>query len=413
MSRLLAAALAVLLAGGPAAADDIVRGPSPQVLAENAEAGPELLRIRIVNRAGGAVEVSRDGGTRWVAVGSVTAPAGGVNPAGFTASAWAADSAVCASAVNAIHVKVSNHPGTGRGVIFSIIPAGDTVGAAEGRPGTSIVTDIAGGAGIFGGGFTPPVGSPVSVVREGASRSLPPDYVPADGDVLVVRVLQTPTEVTAIEFENRFGGLIRLRYGDGSEKAIGQVLRPVVGIGRFAGTIDAAAGRLRANHPGVIDVSTSPLGMVGGFQIIPREHAGSAELSYVLTGTQWMVVGPLSALEPSWEGVAPLFARYLAPSYRPDDISGRHEDWVQRVLSRLQVQVRIGEGEWRLMPRIAIDPDAPEGADSHDCGRTGLWRIAGSLHPYSPLPAAAATALSGVTHIRIMLPRMQFWPAEH
>ena len=410
MRALLAAATLGLLA--LAAAGDIAHGPSPEVAAVNAPPGPEAFRIRIANSTGGAIAVSRDGGASWLDIGSVTAPAGAVNPAGYTASKWAADSSVCASAVNAVHIKVANHPETGRGVIFSAIPAGDTVGAAEGHGSTSIATDIAGGAGIFGGGFAPPVNSPVFVVREGGPVPLAADYVPVEGDVLVITVHEPPVALTAIEFDNAFGGLIRARFADGGERVIGQVLRPVVGIGRFPGTIDAAPGRLRANHPGVIDISTSPLGLVGGFQIVPRGHAGSPELSFVLTSTQWMVVGPVSALEPSWEGVAPLFAGYLAPSYRPDDITGPHGDWMQRVLSRCQVQVRFGAGEWELMPRIAIDPDAPAGGDTHERGRAGLWRIAGSLHPYVAPPDIANTALSGLTAIRILLPRAPFWPAE-
>jgi len=406
----LLAVLAALALPAALCADEVVTGVSPEVAAENAEPAGEAFRIRVVNAAGGAIEVSRDGGESWLQVGAVRAPANAVNPKGFTAGRWADDSAVCATAVNAIHVRVAAHPETGRGVIFSVIPAGDTVGAAEGRGSTSIATGIAGGTGIFGGGFAPPVNSPVSVVREGAPVRLGPGYVPAEGDVLVITVHEPPVALTAIQFENAFGGLIRASFADGSERVIGQVLRPVVGIGRFPGTVDAAPGRLRANHPGVIDISTSPLGLVGGFQIVPRGHAGSPELSYVLTSTQWMVVGPVSALEPSWEGVAPLFAGYLAPSYRPDDLL--HDDWMQRLLSRCQVQVRFGESDWELIPRIAIDPHAPADADTHDRGRSGLWRIASSLHPYAPLSSAANTALSGVTAIRILLPRAQFWPDE-
>jgi len=408
MRAVLAAATLGLLA--LTAAGDVVHGPSPEVAAENAPPGPEVFRIRILNSAGGAVAVSRDGGASWLDIGTVTAPATGVNPAGYTAGKWAADSSVCASAVNAVHVKVTSHPETGRGVIFSVIPAGHAVGAAEGHPSTAIATDIPGGAGIFGGGFAPPVNSPVFLVRDGGSLRLAADYVPAQGDVLVITVHEPPVVLTAIEFDNAFGGLIRARFPDGGGRVIGQVLRPVVGIGRFPGTVDAAPGRLRANHPGVIDISTSPVGLVGGFQIVPRGHAGSPELSYVLTSTQWMVVGPVSALEPSWEGVAPLFAGYLAPSYRPDDLL--HDDWMERLLSRCQVQARFGDGDWELMPRIAIDPHAPADAGTHDRGRSGLWRIAGSLHPYAPLSSTANTALSGVTAIRILLPRAQFWPGE-
>lgn len=401
--------MAVLMAlvSAPLWALDVPPGPSPEVAAENAAAGPEVFRIRIHNRAGGAVEVSRDGGSHWVEVGGVTLPASAVNPAGYTASQWAPDSAVAASAVNALHVKVANHPQTGRGIVFSLVPAGTVVGAAEGRGGSSIATDIRGGEGIFGGGLAPPVGSPVAVESDGLVP-LAPDWAPSEGDMIVIRVLEPPRRIAWIDFDNSFGGLISIRYVGGGEKVIGTVLRPVVGIGRFEGTRDAAPGRIRANHPGVIDISTSPQGMVGGFQIVPSGHADSPEVTYIRTGTQWMVVGPLTSTDPPWEGVAPLFRGYLRPSYRADDL--KHEDWMRRLLSRSQVQVRFRHGPWELMPRIAIDPDAPPGADTRNRGRDGLWRIAGSLNPWTPLPAVAGNALPDLSHLRIILPRAQWWP---
>lgn len=405
--RIVLACLAVALAVAPGWATDVRRGPSPEVAAENAPPGAEFLRLRVENRAGGAIEASRNAGEDWLTLGGVVAPATAVNPAGYTASKWAQDSSVAASAVNALHVKVANHPETGRGIVFSIVPAGTITGAAQGRGSTSIVTDIAAGDGIFGGGFAPYVNSPVSL-ESAPDRPVPEDYVPADGDRLIIRVLEPPRRVAWVDFENRFGGLITARSIGGEEKIIGTVLRPVVGIGRFDGTLDAAPGRIRANHPGVIDISTSPKGMIGGFQIVPSGHAGSPEVTYVRTGTQWMVVGALNALEPTWEGVAPLYSGYLRPSYRADDI--RHEDWMPRLLSRAQVQVRFGGGDWELMPRIAIDPDAPEDADTRNRGRDGLWRLHGSLDPHTPLTRVPDSALAGISHLRIFLPRAQWWP---
>lgn len=408
--RSLLAVVAFVLLTIPACAVDVQPAPSPEVAAENADRGPEILRIRVGNEAGGAIEVSRDGGESWLALGHVRTPATAVNTAGYTASQWAEDASVAATAVNAVHVKVANKPDTGRGIVFSLVPAGEAVGAAEGRGSTTIATDIPGGEGIFGAGLGPFVNSPVYVERGGELVRLPPDYAPAEGDRIVIRVLEPATRLAAIEFDNSFGGLIRLRYAGGEEKIIGMVLRPVIGIGRFAGTRDAAPGRIRANHPGVIDISTSPAGMVGGFQIVPSGHADSRETSYIRTGTQWMVVGPLTATDPSWEGVAPLFGGYIRPSYRADDIE--HANWAQRLLSRAQVQVRVDGGEWRLMPRIAIDPDAPEQTDSNNRGLDGLWRIHSSLNPYVPLSSVANTALQGVTDIRIVLPRTHFWPGD-
>ncbi|MFO8081971.1 MAG: hypothetical protein R6V07_16940 [Armatimonadota bacterium] len=400
------AALAAALIVAPAWAGELQRGPSPEVAAENAAPGAEIFRVRVHNTAGGAIEVSPDEGAHWLPLGRVTTPATAVNPAGYTASKWAQDSSVAASAVNALHVKVANHPETGRGIIFSLVPEGTIVGAA-GRGSTSIVTDIPGGDAIFGGGFAPWVNSPVSL-ESATDRPLPADYEPSDGDRLIIRPHHPPRRIAWLDLDNSFGGLITARYIGGEERTIGMVLRPVVGIGRFEGTREAAPGRIRANHPGVIDISTSPQRMVGGFQIVPSGHADSPEVAYVRTGTQWMVVGPLSATSPSWEGVAPLFSGYLRPSYGADDL--QHDDWMFRLLARAQVQVRFGGGDWELMPKIAIDPSAPPDADTRNRGREGTWRLHGSLDPYTPLTPIADTALAGLSHIRIFLPRAQWWP---
>lgn len=405
--RITLAVLALLMATPAAFGDGVQPGPSPEVAAFNTERGPETFRIRIVNREGGAIEVSRDGGEAWASVGRVTIPATAVNPAGYTASAWAANSSVAASAVNALHLKVANHPETGRGIILSVVPAGQIVGAAREGQQTSIATDIPAGTAIFGGGLAPYVNSPTYLERD-ALTPLVPDWTPAVGDTIVITVTEPKPALHSIELDNSFGGLVTLRYADGEETIIGGVLRPVVGIGRFDGTRDAAPGRIRANHPGVLDVSTSPLGMVGGFQIVPSGHADSPETTYIRTGTQWMVVGALNMTNPSWEGIAPLFAGYLRPDYRPDDLM--HEDWMRRLLSRSMVQVRFHGGEWELMPRIAIDPEAQEDPDHRNRGREGLWRIAGSLQPHIPSPATANIALQGVTHLRILLPQAQYWP---
>ena len=86
---------------------------------------------------------------------------------------------------------------------------------------------------------------------------------------------------------------------------------------------------------------------------------------------------------------------------------------MRRLLSRSQVQVRFGDGGWELMPRVAIDPDAPEEAPDRNKGRDGLWRIAGSLQPSVAAPAISNVALLGISQIRIMLPRAQYWPGPH
>ncbi len=93
---------------------------------------------------------------------------------------------------------------------------------------------------------------------------------------------------------------------------------------------------------------------IGGFQIIPREHAMSPEMTRARTMTQWMVVGPLDARDPSWEGVAPLFRDYLRPNWADNDWDG--PDWLQRVTSRVLIEVRINNGPWQPVPPVLLRP---------------------------------------------------------
>jgi len=342
--------------------------------------------IVIENAKDGRILIWRSG--QAIEVGKVLIPVTAVNENGFTASQWGKDGTVCASAVNAIHVKVRNNPETGRGVIFSLLPKEFlNIDPAEYKSylskNASLFTDIPAGTGIFGGGWAPIVGAPVEVSKtlpkelqaelefgalghqfnEDAKDKdpsaqplpMPVNYTPSEGDSLFIRVVY-PHFPIYLEFENKFGGLIRIKYAGKEPEPIGQVLKPVAGVGRFEGTTYARVGRIRANHPGVIDISTSPLGQIGGFQIIPREHAMSPEMTLARTLTQWMVVGPLDALAPSWEGTSPLFSGYIFPSYIPllsdapehADISA-----LNRLLSRFYVLAKMrGNSDWGPLPTV-------------------------------------------------------------
>jgi hypothetical protein len=372
-----------------------------------AGAGPEWLRLRLVNAAGGIVEASADQGETWAVLGHVVVPATTVSPAGFTASSWAQDSAVAATSVNAIHVRVCRSASTGRAVVFSVVPRGPIMGAAGRRRSSAVMTDMPGGEGIFGWGLGPYVGAPVYLTTDTGLRKLATGYEPADGDVLTIVIrdpLRTPRYAV---FENRPGGAVTLDMGDGRPVRLGRVDRPVTGIGRFSGTVHAAAGRIRANHPGVVDVSTSPLGMPGGFQVIPRQHARSPEMVSPGPASQWLVVGPDDPATPDWAGSSPLFSGLILPSYRKDDLTGPYGDWMVRALSRVQVQVSYGTGSWNLMPRIAFTSrGARDTGPSSGYGRRGVWLIPAETDPARPMTAGekaeADTALADVTAVRIV-----------
>jgi hypothetical protein len=361
----------------------LTHGPSPEVLAFQHSPTLEIYRLRIVNAVNGEISGSRDGGKSWQPLGHVLSPSTKVTLQGYTASKWAQFSAVSATAVNAIHIRTGYNAKDDKGVVFSILPKEMTTEEGQKYQSFSspdaMTTDIPAGTGIFGGHWAPILGNPIALEQHGQLLPLPMQYVPQTGDIYVIRVLEARNSPKAIDFENRFGGFITLIGWDDSEMVIGQVLKPVEGVGRFWGGQYAGVGRLRANHNGVIDVSASPTGMVGGIQILPRVHAMSPEMTRARTMTQWMVVGPLDARDPSWEGVSPLFLGYLRPSWAADDLTA--PNWRALLADRTLVQVRIKNGPWQPMPTFSMDPDMSK-----------------------PLPEWSNTALEDMTNLRILLP---------
>jgi hypothetical protein len=355
---------------------------------ENNPKFEEVYRIKIWNQPGGTIEVSSNKGKTWQEVGRVIYPTQKTNPESYAASRWVADGTVAATAVNAIHVKTSTEA-DGGGVIFSLLPKEflpvrrsfneggkpPAVYRSYLSPDSSIYTDIAAGESIFGGGFAPFVGNTVLLSR-GNYRIVPiGGYTPAVGDklyLIVERPVDYPKEIV---FENRFGGPITITYFNGNEKLIGRVLRPVAGVGRFDGTRYASVGRIRADHAGVIDVSTSRLGAVGGFQIVPAQHGTGME--YVKTTTQWMVIGDETPLE----GKAPFFKYFINPAYSSNDLE--NDEWGKKLLERFLIEVKVkGKNKWQPMPIYEFDE----------------YYLTGEL------PSWANNALSEVTHVRILFP---------
>lgn len=371
--------LFLFLAGSLAWGTSLERGVSPALEKENDPKFVELYRIRIENRVGGTIEVSTDKGQNWETAGAVLYPTLSVNKNGFAAAKYLGEGKVAASAVNAIHIKTGAADWSR--AIFSILPKEFLLPPKHYRsffsPNSSIYTNIPGGTSIFGGGHAPFVGNPVKLLQAGAPLSLMPrDHVPKLGDVYYI-IVNRPEEVPKeIVLENRFGGRIVVHYFSGAEKIIGEVLKPVVGVGRFEGSMFCDPGRIRANHPGVIDVSLAPMGSVGGFQIVPALHG--MDMGYVKKMTQWMVIGPSRAEDPSLEGVAPFFKYFLHPSYTSKDLNG--ENWRDRLLDRFLVEVVYeGESEWKPMPIFAMSRTAP-------------------------LPEWANAALEKVSHFRVLFP---------
>jgi len=219
--------------------------------------------------------------------------------------------------------------------VFSVLPRALQEQGPTGSyraASASLLTDVPAGAGLFGPAASPRVGDGLYLERflTGELVPWPEDRAPQLGDriVIVTRAAADPPD--AIEIENHWAGLVEGVWG-GERRVLGRVYRPLGGSGRFGGTVYQAPGRIRANHPGVLCVSTSPYGILGGFQIVPAYHANAETLRYVKSTTAYLVVGPANLEDPGLEGAAPL---YLG-AFRPGD----------------RVEARV-EGRWGPLPVV-------------------------------------------------------------
>ncbi len=318
----------------------------------------EIYRIKVWNQRGGSIEVSSDRGKSWQRLGRVLLPTIKTNSNSYAAASWVADGQVAATSVNAIHLRTSAEA-NGQAIIFSLLPR-EFYSPPSGyrsyfSADASIYTDLPAGTGIFGGEYAPFVGNKVMVSRTGyAYQPIPPGYIPWPDDRIYLIVEEPVNYPQEIDFENRAGGRVVMKYLNGVTREVGSVVFPVRGIGRFEGSKYASAGRIRANHPGVIDVSTSPPGSLGGFQIIPAYHA--ANIKYAYGTPQWLVVAPASG-EASLEGSAPLFRAFIKPDYLADDIL--KGNWEERLLDHFLVDVKLKDdpaGKWRPMPIYEFAP---------------------------------------------------------
>lgn len=348
-------------------ATTLAHGPNTDVFPYNNLLVTEDSRIRIVNQRLGNIEISHDQGNTWQKIGKVVLPSTHTNDKAYNASKWSKQGTVAASAVNAIHIKVGTNLASDCGIVFSLLPQ-DLMQAKKNytsylSPDSSIYTDIKAGHGIFGGHNTPFVGNPVYLETANGLTPLPLNYQPQLKDTLMIKILRPLELPYEMIFENRFGGRIILNYGSYA-KIIGMVLRPVSGVGRFLGSQYVARGRIRANHAGVIDISTAKDGLLGGIQIIPANHGMSKEMVTARTLSQWMVVGPSNVNDPSWENTAPLFSYFLRPSYDKDDL--KSDDWKEKLSSRYLVLVQRAKDSdiWYPMPEnhYSLDEELPKEA---------------------------------------------------
>jgi hypothetical protein len=304
-----------------------------------------LYEIRLPFEVGAQVSVLMPDGSER-ALGQVVELPQTTRWPGYTASAWGSPGAVTASAVNAVHILISVESGQGR--TMSVLPA-ETIAPAAGS-GAAIVLACPAGASFFGA-WAPPVGTKITVLTgDGSSHPLE-DRLPREGDILVFPVHERSAPYM-VDFENRPGGRVTA-WSPGKAEVIARVIRPLGGVGRFEGTLYQWDSRIRANHSGVIDVSTSPYGTIGGFQIIPWDHAlNSKEMQGAWNATQWMIIG--SEDGAMLGGTEPLFSGGLTPG--PSRGEKLWDLWSTYGRKSL-VLARINGGDWTKLPVVSGKAD--------------------------------------------------------
>lgn len=317
------------------------------------EAAPILYIVRIPLVLGEEAQaVLPDGKT--IPLGKVASLPTSSRWPGYTASKWAPPGSVAASAVNAVHLTLSVEKEKGRTV--SILPR-HTVAPAAGEQ-SFIALDSPAGTGFFGG-WAPPVATPVLVRRnDGALVPLEERGLPREGDTLIFEVSESESPYL-IDIENRPGGRV-LGWYESGPRLLARVIRPLKGVGRFGGTEFQNIGRIRANHSGVIDVSTTPRGVVGGFQILPFLHSKSQEMSSAWQLTQWLIIA--SPTDRPLPGTAPLFSSNLVPGSQMTDVLW---DMWSTYGRKPLVLCRRGGGAWQRLPEASGRNDSALGDLTH------------------------------------------------
>ncbi len=304
----------------------------------------KLFEIEIPMEKGASVTVTDSSGTIHNAGTVVLLPTKTRWPS-YTASAWSTEGTVCASAVNAIHMLVSVEKSKGR--TMSIIPR-ETIAPAAGA-GASVVISPKAGESLFGA-WAPPVGSKVSIhKKDGTAAPLSANNLPKQGDTVVITAYEDSSMPYMVDIENRPGGRVTAWRSDGYE-VLGRVIKPIKGTGRFEGTLFQRTGAIRANHSGVIDISTTPRGVTGGFQIIPWDHAlTSKEMQGAWDMSQWLIIGPVDG-KSMIGGTPPLFKNALVSG--PAAGEELWDIWSTYGRKSL-ILARYGSGGWQLLNDVA------------------------------------------------------------
>jgi hypothetical protein len=324
------------------------------------------------NRVGGKIKLSdltfgQPDEDNTYLIGHVIRPATDVREESFHATLWGRSSTVAASAVNAIHIKVFGLAHLDKGSTITIMPHELYGKGLEGEDtpflNYSIYTDIPSGVYLFGGSFSPLAFSRVVCLRGDRAARLELGFTPKVNDVFLIDVIAPESPVRSLDFDNRKGGKVDAVFKNMTRQSVGTVERPVGGSGRFTGSALAPVGSIRATHAGVLDISTSPRGQIGGFQIIPWNHSFSKEMLKSRVVTQYLIVDSYGGGELT--GVAPLFGDMLFPRVgdrvEPDlvSVSGKRVKVADIPhLPKVRIQGDYGKGLEPLRPAVGRDDNA-------------------------------------------------------
>ncbi|MDR3076876.1 MAG: hypothetical protein LBU26_06210 [Synergistaceae bacterium] len=252
----------------------------------------------------------------------------------FTASKYGIGGQVIATASNAHHIQISVEEGTGR--TMSLIPSQTFVNA----PGldTSFIIEGIGGSGLWGE-YSPFAGSPVYVVNQiGVPVLFNNISLFRFATALEIRVYRPEREIEYFEIENIDGG--KAWYHDAAgDHQFAVVESRVSGTGRFEGSMFQGLGRVRANHPGVICVSTCDKREIGGFQIVPLSHTYSSEMQKTRQMHQYLILRGVNFEDIA--GQSPFFKGWLRPG--DVDVTDGKTGWVT---------CRIN-GTWQELPNVS------------------------------------------------------------
>jgi hypothetical protein len=276
------------------------------------EEDPELLMftIHIPTTTGEQAQVIFPDGVA-IDVGNVRTVPGKTRYPGFTASKYGIGGQVIATAANAHHIQVSVENGAGR--TMSVIPS-ETFVAASGI-GTSFVIEGVGGTGLWGK-YAPFVNSPVYIVNQVGVPILFNNFSLFQyAKALEIRVYRPAQEIDYIEIQNKEGGLA-WHHDENGDHQFAVVEHSVTGTGRFEGSLYQGPGKVRANHPGVICISTTNRRDIGGFQIVPLSHTYSKELQKTRRMSQYIVLRGVDFEDLT--GQAPFFRGFIRPGDADD-----------------------------------------------------------------------------------------------